>query len=70
MHEIHAPAFSGARGARGRAPVQGDVLAPPDAHATDTDAIPEAHYRLEQHPAYLELLERMRELDPPEIYSG
>jgi 8-amino-7-oxononanoate synthase len=34
---------------------------------TDTDAIPEAFYRLDQHPAYLELLERMHELDPPEI---
>ena len=41
--------------------------APPDAHATDTDAIPESHYRLDLHPAYVELLERMRELDPPEI---
>ena len=41
--------------------------APPDAHATDTGAIPESHYRLDLHPAYLELLERMRELDPPEI---
>src|SRR5216684_1270565 len=33
MHEIHAPAFPGAAGARRWAPVQGDVLAPPDAHA-------------------------------------
>jgi 8-amino-7-oxononanoate synthase len=41
--------------------------APQDAHATDTDVIPESHYRLDLHPAYLELLERMREVDPPEI---
>jgi 8-amino-7-oxononanoate synthase len=40
---------------------------PLGSHAADTDAIPEAHYRLDLHPAYLELLERMRELDPPEI---
>src|SRR5712691_10422368 len=33
MHEIHAPPFPRTRGARGRASVQGDVLAPPDAHA-------------------------------------
>src|SRR5262252_10706095 len=32
MHEVHAPPFPGTRGARRRAPVQGDVLAPPDAH--------------------------------------
>ena len=40
---------------------------PLGSHAGDTDAIPEAFYRLDQHPAYLELLERMHELDPPEI---
>lgn len=40
---------------------------PLGSHATDTDAIPEAFYRLDQHPAYLELLARMQELDPPEI---
>src|SRR5215813_12076705 len=32
MHEVHAPPFPGTRGARCGAPVQGDVLAPPDAH--------------------------------------
>src|SRR5215831_15722067 len=32
MHEVHAPPFPGTCGARGGAPVQGDVLAPPDAH--------------------------------------
>src|SRR5215467_4202433 len=32
MHEVHTPPFSGTRGTRGGAPVQGDVLAPPDAH--------------------------------------
>ena len=32
MHEVHAPPFPGTRGARRGAPVQGDVLAPPDAH--------------------------------------
>ncbi len=41
--------------------------ASPGAHAGDTDAIPESHYRLDLHPAYVELLARMRELDPPEI---
>lgn len=41
--------------------------APLGLHANDTDAIPEAFYRLDQHPAYLELLARMHELDPPEI---
>jgi 8-amino-7-oxononanoate synthase len=40
---------------------------PLGSHAADTDAIPEAHYRLDHHPAYLELLGRMQELDPPEI---
>jgi 8-amino-7-oxononanoate synthase len=38
-----------------------------DAQAVDTDAIPKSHYRLDLHPAYLELLGRMQELDPPEI---
>ena len=32
----------------------------------DTDAIPEAFYRLDQHPAYLELLARMQEVGPAE----
>src|SRR5215467_1019469 len=32
MHEVHAPPFPRTRGARCGAPVQGDVLAPPDAH--------------------------------------
>jgi 8-amino-7-oxononanoate synthase len=41
--------------------------APLGLHANDTDAVPEAFYRLDQHPAYLELLARMHELDPPEI---
>ena len=41
--------------------------APLGSHANDTDAIPEAFYKLDQHPAYLELLGRMHELDPPEI---
>ena len=41
--------------------------APLGLHANDTDAIPEAFYRLDQHPAYVELLARMHELDPPEI---
>jgi 8-amino-7-oxononanoate synthase len=41
--------------------------APLGLHSNDTDAIPEAFYRLDQHPAYLELLARMHELDPPEI---
>ncbi|HEV2186201.1 MAG TPA: aminotransferase class I/II-fold pyridoxal phosphate-dependent enzyme [Stellaceae bacterium] len=40
---------------------------PLGSHANDTDAIPEAFYQLDQHPAYLELLARMHELDPPEI---
>jgi 8-amino-7-oxononanoate synthase len=30
-------------------------------------AIPESHYRLDLHPAYLNLLARMEELEPPEI---
>src|SRR5205085_1698455 len=38
-----------------------DQTSPEDA------AIPEAHYRLDQHPAYLNLLARMAELEPPEI---
>src|SRR5215813_15152984 len=33
MHEVHAPPFPGTRGARRRAPVQCNVLAPPDAHS-------------------------------------
>src|SRR5215469_17289706 len=33
MHEVHAPPFPGTRGARRRAPVQRNVLAPPDAHS-------------------------------------
>jgi hypothetical protein len=33
MHEIHAPPLRGACGHWGRAPVQGNVLAPPDTHA-------------------------------------
>jgi 8-amino-7-oxononanoate synthase len=36
-------------------------------HPSATDPIPETHYRFDKHPAYLELLGRMHELDPPEI---
>src|SRR5215831_17717461 len=32
MQEVHAPPFPGTRGARCGAPVESDVLAPPDAH--------------------------------------
>lgn len=41
--------------------------APFGARSADSDAVPEAHYRFDLHPAYLELLGRMQELDPPEI---
>ena len=35
--------------------------------AGEVAAIPESHYRLDLHPAYLNLLARMAELEPPEI---
>ena len=38
--------------------------------ALEDAAIPESHYRLDQHPAYLNLLARMAELEPPEIGGG
>src|ERR1700739_262879 len=47
----------------GRAPLEQI----PDATALDATAIPESHYRLDLHPAYLNLLARMAELEPPEI---
>jgi 8-amino-7-oxononanoate synthase len=43
------------------------VHAPPDLHLAANGEIPESHYRLDQHPAYLELLARMEEAQPPEI---
>jgi 8-amino-7-oxononanoate synthase len=38
-----------------------------DPTAFEDAAIPESHYRLDLHPAYLNLLARMAELEPPEI---
>jgi len=38
-----------------------------DPTALEDAAIPESHYRLDLHPAYLNLLARMAELEPPEI---
>jgi 8-amino-7-oxononanoate synthase len=38
-----------------------------DATILEDTAIPESHYRLDLHPAYLNLLARMAELEPPDI---
>src|SRR5712672_2406547 len=38
-----------------------------DPAAAEVAAIPESHYRLDLHPAYLNLLARMEEIEPPHI---
>lgn len=40
---------------------------PPSPDSAPSEPIPESHYRFDLHPAYLELLARMEELNPPEI---
>src|SRR5258705_12935449 len=54
MHEIHAPAFLGASGARRWGPVEGDVLAPLDPHAElqPVEPIQPTHPRAVDRPAF------------------